>query len=318
MKKYLTFILAMIICLSFAVPAFAKEAEEPVAAVEETTQDGSEPRVMLYSYKIKGNSISPDKEKDLEIVIKNYSAKKAVHNIKLSLTEESGDVKAKGTGTQYVNVIGANCTYTWTVPIVASKTAQTGEHKLSLNVEYEDKYYSAYSATDVISINVKQSVALDYDSVQLPVKVTQGNTETISPNIMNTGKSLIRNCKLSFDIDGLESGGVLFIGEIPAGESATGSANLRVSDSKLGKVEGTIKISYEDEFGKKYSKTVKVSTTIEEKKEVVDAEEKEEEQKNPLWWVFLLAGAVVGGGIGLGIPAIIRSRKQRKEDEMRL
>lgn len=309
MKKFLTFIFAIIIFMSFAVPAFAEE--------EETTADGSQPRVMLSSYSIEGDSISPDKEKEIEIVIKNYSAKKAVYNIKLSLTEESGDIKAKGTGTKYVKKIGADSTYTWKVPIIASKMAQTGEHKLTLNVEYEDKYYSAYSSTDVISLDVKQTVSLDYDAIQLPAKVTQGNTETISPNLMNTGKSAVRNCKLTFDIDGLESGGVLFIGEIPAGASTAGSANLRVSSEKLGEVKGTVTISYEDEFGKAYSKKAEVSTVIEEKKEVAE-EEKKEEKKNPLWWLFLIIGAAAGGALGFGIPAIIRSNKQRKEDEMRL
>ena len=205
-KKFLTFILAMMICLSFAVPAFAEESAEPVAVVEETTQDASNPRVMLTSYSIEDNSISPDKEKDLEIVIKNYSPKKAISNIKLSLTEESGDIKVQGTGTKYVKRISADSTYTWNVKLAASKTAQTGEHKLALSVEYEDKYYNSYSASDTICIDVKQSVGLDYDSIQLPAKVTQGNTETISPNLMNTGKSNLRNCKLSFNIDGLESG----------------------------------------------------------------------------------------------------------------
>ncbi|MDE6111119.1 MAG: hypothetical protein K2F65_04290 [Eubacterium sp.] len=318
MKKLLTFILAFILCLSFAVPAFAEEAGEPIAMVEETTQDGSNPRVMLTSYSIADNCISPDKEKELEIVIKNYSPKKAISNIKLSLTEDSGDIKIQGTGTKYVKKISANSTYTWNVTLLASKTAQTGEHKLALSVEYEDKYYNSYSASDTICIDVKQTIGLDYDSVQLPAKVTQGNTETISPNLMNTGKSNLRNCKLSFNIDGLESGGVLFIGEIPAGESATGSANLRVSNNKLGEVKGTVTISYEDEFGKAYSKKVDVSTTIEEKKEVVEEQEKKEEKKNPLWWLFLIIGIAAGGAIGFGIPAIIRSSKQRKEDEMRL
>lgn len=312
MKKIVAFMVTLMLCFSFSAPVFAEEA------VEETTVDGSQPRVMLTSYSIEGDSISPDKEKELEIVIKNYSPKKAISNIKLSLSEESGDIKAKGTGTKYVKKIGADSTYTWKLPIAASKTAQSGEHKLTLNVEYEDKYYNAYSASDTISINVVQTVSLDYDSVQLPAKVTQGNTETISPNLMNTGKSLIRNCKLSFDIDGLESGGVLFIGEIPAGTNTAGSANLRVSSEKLGEVKGTITISYEDEFGKTYSKKAEVSTVIEEKKEVAEEENKEEEKKNPLWWLFLIAGAAAGGALGFGIPAIIRSNKQRKEDEMRL
>ncbi len=309
MKKFVAFITVFMLCFSFTVPAFAEESE--------TTVDGSLPRVMLSSYSIEGDSISPDKEKEIEIVIKNYSSKKAIYNIKLSLTEDSGDIRPKGTGTKYVSKIGASSTYTWKVPVVASKTAKTGEHKLALNVEYEDKYYSSYSASDIIYVNVKQSVSLDYDSIQLPVKVTQGNTETVSPNLMNTGKSTIRNCKLSFDIDGLESGGVLFIGEIPAGSSAAGSANLRVSSEKLGEVKGTVTISYEDEFGKAYSEKVDVSTAIEEKKEVAE-EKREDEQNNPLWWLFLIAGIAAGGALGFGIPAIIRSNKQRKEDERRL
>ena len=310
MKRFLTFIFAIIICCAFAVPAFAEE--------EETTQDGSQPRVMLTSYKIEGDSVSPDEQKEIEIVIKNYSSKKAVSNIKLSLSEDSGEIKPDGTGTKYVSKINANSTYTWKVPLIVSKTAQTGEHKLTLNVEYEDKYFAAYSATDIISVNVKQPVSLDYDAVQLPVKVTQGNTETISPNIMNTGKCTISNCKLSFDIDGLESGGVLFLGEIPAGENKSGGANLRVSSEKLGAVTGTITIAYEDEFGESYSKTIDVSTLIEEKIELPQTEEKEKEKKNPLWWLFLLGGVVLGGAAGFSIPTAIHASKQRKEDEMRL
>lgn len=310
MKKILTLFLTLIIALSFASVAYAAETEEKV--------DGSYPRVMLTSYKIEGDSVSPEEEKTLEIVIRNYSKTKAISNIKLSLTEDSGDIKAKGTGSKYLNRINADSSYTWSVPLVVSKTASTGEHKLMLNVEYEDKYYSSYSASDVISINVKQPVKLDYDAVMLPVKVTQGNTETVSPVLMNTGKSLIRNCKITYAVDGLESGSALFIGEIPAGESASGSANLRVSTEKLGNVSGTVTIAYEDEFGESYSMNADVSTIIEEKIEIPEKTEKVEEKKNALWWLFILIGLAVGGGLGFGIPTAIRSAKQRKEDEIRL
>ena len=87
-------------------------------------------------------------------------------------------------------------------------------------------------------------------------------------NLMNTGKSAIRNAKISFDIDGLETGGVLFIGEIKAGESKTGSANFQVSSSKLGDVKGTATLSYEDDFGKSYSESISLSSTIIKKKAV--------------------------------------------------
>ena len=122
---------------------------------------------------------------------------------------------------------------------------------------------------------------------------------------------------IDVDIKGLDSGGTVLVGEIPQSESKTGSVNLRVSNEILGKVEGTITISYEDDFGETYTETVDVSTVIEEKVIKADTEE-EEEKKNPLWWLFMLIGAIIGGALGFGIPHAIRSNKQRKEDEKRL
>lgn len=134
---------------------------------------------------------------------------------------------------------------------------------------------------------------------------------------MNTGKSKLYNCMISCDIDSLESGGSVLVGEIPSGESKNGSLNLRVSSETLGEVSGVIKITYEDDFGETYEKTAELSTVIEEKVIKADTEE-EEEKKIPLWWLFVLIGAIIGGALGYGIPYAIRSNKQRKEDEKRL
>lgn len=316
MKKALIFILTIIICCGFAVYAYAEETDIP--SEPETTQDVSQPRLMVTSYKIEGGSVSPEKKAELQITMKNHSSTKAVSNIKLSILDETGDIKPDGMGTEYVKIIYAGGTYTWKVPVIVSKKAETGEHHLTVTMEYEDKYYTAYTATDTLSVNVKQTVSMDYDSLQLPSKVNQGDTETISPNIINTGKSTIRNCKIDFNIEGLESGGTLFIGEIPAGESKNGSANLRVGADKLGETKGTATITYEDEFGETYEKTVDLSTNIEEKVEVAEQEQVEEEKKNNLWWLFILIGLAAGGALGFGIPAAVRAKKQREEDEMRL
>lgn len=316
MKKALIFILTIIICCGFAVYAYAEETDIP--SEPETTQDVSQPRLMVTSYKIEGGSVSPEKKAELQITMKNHSSTKAVSNIKLSILDETGDIKPDGMGTEYVKIIYAGGTYTWKVPVIVSKKAETGEHHLTVTMEYEDKYYTAYTATDTLSVNVKQTVSMDYDSLQLPSKVNQGDTETISPNIINTGKSTIRNCKIDFNIEGLESGGTLFIGEIPAGESKNGSANLRVGADKLGETKGTATITYEDEFGETYEKTVDLSTNIEEKVEVAEQEQVEEEKKNNLWWLFVLIGLAAGGALGFGIPAAVRAKKQREEDEMRL
>ena len=274
MKKLLVFLLTLALCLGFAVTAFAEESV-----------DGSTPRLVVSSYKLDKDFVKPGEKTTLKINLKNYSSTKALKNIWLSLSDDSGDIRPDGMGTQYVKSIKAGGTYTWEIDLTAVKTAQEGEHRLNVSVEYEDKAYMSYSTSSILMVTVKQTVALDYDGAVLPAKVIQDSTETVSINLMNTGKSDLRNCKIDFDIEGLESGGTAFVGEIPAGQSSMGSANLRVSATMLGDVAGTIKISYEDEFGESYSKTVDVSTTIAEKVVVNTTQAEEEENSNSLWWL---------------------------------
>ncbi len=282
-----------------------------------TPQDTSQPRLMVTGYTVENDSIVPGESRKVSITIKNTSPSKSVSNIKLSLADESGELKTDGMGTAYVKNISANGTYVWTVGLTAVHTAKTGEHPLTLSMEYEDSNHSGYSASDTIRVNIKQSVMLKYDSARLPSKSIQGETVTVSINLMNTGKSTIHNAMIDVDVKGLDSGGTVLVGEILQSESKTGSVNLRVSNEILGKVEGTITINYEDDFGETYTETVDVSTVIEEKVIKADTEE-EEENKNPLWWLFMLIGAIIGGSLGFGIPHAIRSNKQRKEDEKRL
>lgn len=321
MKKILIFIIALILCLSFSFAVFADEEEHESETVteEETTIDASQPRLMITDYELSSDSLSPSETSELKITFKNFSSSKAVNNIKLSISDESGDISAGGMPTKYVNCIYAGSTYVWTVELTASKIAKTGEHKLSVTAEYEDKYFNAYSSGDVISLNITQTADAEYNGIQLPAKLVQGDTQSVTVKLMNTGKTVLKNCKVDFKINGLSSSGALFIGEIPEGESKEGTINLRVSKDVLGEVKGTATIYYEDEFGEVYTKTADISTVIEKKVEVAEkTEEKEEEKKNPLWWLFLTGGLAAGGTAGFAIPTAIRNRKQRKEDELRL
>lgn len=321
MKKFSVFLICFILCLSFSAAAYAAEepSEQPESYAEETTVDASQPRLMVTSYKLSQASVTPDSKATLEITMKNYSNTKALKNIKLSIADETGEIKTEGMPTAYVDHIYAGSTYTWKLNLTASKTAAIGEHILAFSAEFEDKYYNAYSANDNIAVTVTQSPSLDFDGVQLPVKATQGDTQTVTVKLMNTGKANLRNCKVDFAVEGFESAGTLFIGEIPAGESKDGSTNLRVSTDVLGEVKGKATVSYEDELGEVYTKDVEVSSLIEEKVEVAQTEEEEEpKSKYPMWWLFLIVGVVAGGAVGFVIPTVIHSNKQRKQDELRL
>lgn len=295
-----------------------EKTEEETEKVEEpVTEDNSQPRLMVTDYTVENSYLTPEKEGIVTVTVKNMHPTKSVKNIKLSIGEESDEIRAVGMGTQYVSSIGAGGTYIWEIDVVTIHTATVGEHKLVLSCDYEDANGSGYSSSDVLRVEVKQPVKLTFDGAKLPVKVYGDDTVTVDMNLINTGKTPLYNCKVIFDIEGLESGGNSFAGEIPSGESKTISANLRVDNEKTGKVSGLITVTYEDAFGKEYKQTTEVKTVIEEK--IVQAQkEVEKEPKNPLWWLFILVGLIVGGGVGFGVPFAINSKKQREEDEKRL
>lgn len=312
MKKILSVLLSALLCLCFCITAYASDGEE-----EQEPADASTPRLMVTAYEAENGSVTPGESTAVKVKFKNQSQSKAVKNIKLSINDESGDIRPDGMGTQYVKSIKAGGTYTWELNLTASAAAQPGEHQLAVSCEYEDEYYNSYSAGDIIRLSVHQTVSLDYDGARLPVKVTQGDTVTVLVNLMNTGKTDLRNCRLAYEVEGLNAGGIVFAGEIPAGESTEAGANFQVSSEMLGETGGTVSIIYEDAYGEEYTKTETLSTTIVEKPEII-SEEPEEEKKNPQWWAFLAGGAAAGGAAGAGIYATITSSKARREDELRL
>ncbi len=192
------------------------------------------------------------------------------------------------------------------------------KHIINLNFAYNTGTGMGLSSSGNCIIDVRQPAKLSYDGAKLPVKVFQEDIVSVSMHLMNTGKSTLYNCMVEFEIESMNSGGSVFIGEIPAGESKPAQGNLRVSADALGEATGKIILRYEDAFGTEYEKTAEVSTKIEPKPEPVNTEQEKKQSGNKLWWLFLLLGLGVGSGAGFGIPWLIRDRKQRKEDDLRL
>ena len=294
------------------VLSLPKAAEPP-----SMTLNASQPRLMVTSYEIEQNAISPAEQRELTVTLRNMSQTKAIRNVKLKLVDESGDLRAEGTGTQFLPSIAAGAFYTWKMKLSADHNAATGEHDLTLTAEYEDDAQAAYTATDTLRLSVQQIADLSFSGATLPAKVIQGETAVVTVNLMNTGKSALSNCTVSIDVPQLESGGSVLVGELAAGETKTGTVNLRVSKDALGETKGRITIECEDETGKRMTESVSVSTVIQEKLAVTQTAETKE-KKYPFWWLFALLGLLLGGGVGAGIPIAVLSARQRRRDEAML
>ena len=288
------------------------------ATLEDTKPDNSKPYLMVIGYSVDGGSIKPGENKNVNVILKNMSSSKSINNIKLSISEETKELKTKGMSSTFVKSIAAGATYTWKIPMTAIYNAKVGEHTLALSAAYEDKNGESYEASDMLYVDVRQTVKINFDSVSLPPKSRQEEIISISLNVMNTGKSNIYNCIAQADVDGLLSEGSALIGEIPVGESKSGNINLKVDSKKLGETSGLVLITYEDDYGQTYKEEVPVSTIIDKKVKTEQETQKSEEKKNNLWWAFAIGGLVVGGCVGASVPIYVYSRKRRKEDELRL
>lgn len=283
----------------------------------EKTPDSSLPRAMVTDYGVESGSVIPGESRTVTVKIKNTSASKAMKNIKLSISEASGELIFDGTGSIFIKSVGANCEYEWKIPVTAVTTAKSGEHEATVTAEYESDNSTVCTSTDIVRISVRQPASLEYSGATLPTKLIQGDASSISVTFMNTGKSVIYNCIMRFDVEKINTGGSVLVGTIEPGESKSGSVTVLPDSDALGEISGTLLIAYEDDNGQKFEESVAVASVIQEKLTLASSDEKEEE-KSSLWWLLLLIGTALGGVIGTGISLILQKRKERKEDEKRL
>ena len=290
-------------------------APEPEPAPEPPTQ----PRLMVIAYRLEKDPLAAGEKTQLSVTVRNTSSSHPVKNIKLSFSEESGEIWPEGTGATYCAGIGAGGTHTWKFTVSALTTAQSRPHPAAITMEYEDGAGQPCSATDRIILQLRQPVRLEYEEPALPPRVTQGDTVPFQVTLMNMGKSTIYNALLKFEIPGLAGGGGVLVGAIPPGESLSGATNFRVDSDLLGDVSGTLTLSYEDDYGESYEKEIALATTIEEKMETPPPSGGDKDATPPVSrWILWAGGAVLLLAAAFLGFRWYRARKAMEEDEMRL
>ena len=99
---------------------------DPSASESESNQtSSSQPRLMVTGYTLDGNCLEAGEKAAVKVSLRNTSSSQIVKNVKLSFSEESGEILAEGTGTAYCAQIGAGGSYTWSFAVTAMTTAQS-------------------------------------------------------------------------------------------------------------------------------------------------------------------------------------------------
>ena len=296
-----------------------RSGEPEIPTMPEPEKPTAEPVVYISGARLDPEIAMAGEPFTLTLTLQNSLTGKSVEN--LLVTVDPGNLQInllEDSNIVPVRHIAAGGSTTLTLHFDTDPAIAAEKQRINFQFQYDSSETLGLRSEGSFILDVRQSARLDFDGAILPVKVFQQDTVTVSVNLMNTGKSPLYNCRMDYEIEGMQSGGTTFLGELPAGTAKTGNGNLRVSSEQLGDVNGIIRITCEDAFGQEYTQEAEVATIIEEKPDPEPGEPEEDPDQNHHWWIFILIGTAIGGGIGFGIPWYLKDRRQRQEDDLRL
>ncbi|MEI3266929.1 MAG: hypothetical protein V8R85_07510 [Frisingicoccus sp.] len=277
------------------------------------------PKMIVQSCKSSKDEIQAGDEVTLDITLLNTSSTETVKNMTVTIGDEGEYLNLLSpTDTIYVDEVsaGQTCRVSYKYKILAS--ALPGAYSLSVTMDYADSKGTSQSAGGKIRMMVSQTVKLEFDPLVLDSEVQVGDVVTAQIQAMNLGRSKVYNVRALIEADGLTPEGTLFIGDIEAGKTATGSTKISVSSlsegaSLYGETQGTVTYYYEDENGKEYEETGNFAVNI---KTPFSNTSKVEADDTGQWWRIM---AVVFGILFFFIVGMIlrgiRRKKQRDEAE---
>lgn len=304
-----------LICLFLLLSVWGLLGQSALAA-SNTDELKGEPKLMVTAVLTDPEDLKTGNESTLTITIKNTNGSRYVKNVIFSFNEMSNEIIPVGQDSIFVAKLDKGAEFKWSFQVQVLPTASSGIHTAMIEMTYEDSTHAAHNMSSKIYLEVRQPVRLSFDEPKFPVRVTQGDTQSFSLTLMNMGKSEIYNALLSFDIEGMANGGSILVGTIEPGTSKSGNTNFRVDSDKTGFVEGLITLTYEDDFGELYEKTIPLKTTIEQRV-VPDKSLTNKTQDSgivQLWWLFSIGGLVIVFLIIITIIGVKRSRLRKSEE----
>ncbi len=264
-----------------------------ICEITDGRMNGEEPRLSIENLSIGGKYLPAGEETLIAFDLKNESATRSVRDITVAFSENTNSVIPKTSDTIFAGDLIAGEQVHIEIPVRIALKAASAPHTLTFTVNAAYGNGQTLTRTERFTADIRQNMRLEHSQAELPSRVVQGDVSSFSMDLMNMGRSEIRNALLTFHVPGLSSGASVLAGNIEPGATKTATANFRVDAlAPLGITEGSVTLTWEDAYGESYEKTLPLSTTIEEKKPFVIEEKKEAENpylKYSPWGVLALS-----------------------------
>lgn len=300
------------------VPPDASGGDSPGASVDTTQLPSFAPKIIVKSCEFSKQPITAGDEITIKITLLNTSKQRAVKNMTVMIGGQGEYFQLKSvTDTVYIEHIPAGAAKEISYQYVVAKTTPQAQYSLELAMDYADEKGGTFNVNGKVNVPVMQETRMQFDAPALTPEMEVADVVNIQIQAANLGRSKVYNVRAELKGDGLMPDGTMFIGDLEAGTSGTGTTRLTVTgltegNSSYGKTTGQVTFYYEDESGNEHKEVKEVST------EILSPFSKKQEEKsddtNQWWWI--MGGVVTVLCVLVGGSIVYRMRQRKQEDEM--
>lgn len=283
----------------------ASSAEKPV------------PNVVVQKFEYGGKPVAAGGRFPLSFTFENTGTVK-VENIVVTVDGGECFTVDGGSNTSHYDALGAGKTLTQELPLQAVPTCKSGAQAITVSFKYE--YVDAGKRAPVTS-DIRLSVPVSQpDRFQLnppsAASFTAGEEGEITLAYVNKGRADIGNLEAQLVGEGFESPAkVQYLGNVAAGTS--GSIGFALTPEAAGKLDLTVKVTYEDADLQVQTKEFPLSLTVEEGMPDIDftVDDADAAPSRPAWLPIIPATAALAAAGGTAFFLVKRLRRKAAGDD---
>lgn len=283
----------------------ASSAEKPV------------PNVVVQKFEYGGKPVAAGGRFPLSFTFENTGTVK-VENIVVTVDGGECFTVDGGSNTSHYDALGAGKTLTQELPMQAVPTCKSGAQAITVSFKYE--YVDAGKRAPVTS-DIRLSVPVSQpDRFQLnppsAASFTAGEEGEITLAYVNKGRADIGNLEAQLVGEGFESPAkVQYLGNVAAGTS--GSIGFALTPEAAGKLDLTVKVTYEDADLQVQTKEFPLSLTVEEGMPDIDftVDDADAAPARPAWLPVIPATAALAAAGGTAFFLVKRLRRKAAGDD---
>lgn len=273
-----------------------KEAQEGAGTTEGTDPQLPKfaPKVIVDSYEFSKDQVLCGEKCRVKLTLRNTSTDEPVKNMLVSIVPGENVELLGKTGSRYIAELKSDSACDLSFAFRVNAAAPRGQYNIGLTMDYADGKGNPYTLEGAVKVAAEQKVQMEISPVHMPDKIELGETVELQAQAMNLGKGKIINVRAVVEADGFMPSGPVFIGDMEAGTSMSGSTELTAEglsgDSLYGTSKGRVTFYYEDEAGNEMTQEQFFDTSILSPLSG-DSEELSEDDTRQ-WWIIMTVIAV--------------------------